>query len=283
MMLDPALGQHLALTFKPLQNKASGSFPGPASLSTKLGELLPKQDVQTDVNASPEVVSMFATAAVEMWHRAVHSFLVSASLTDTSPIWSSVAGYYSSHYSVRALAHSIGYFQLFKQGRIIELGLGGTKPICTYHKKSRGDGEHKLYWKLVKANNQFNRNDLFTENTDASDFTDVGHRNYANYMDHIGGFPPFAALTEKATKARIERISTMQFVSAPIPRKSKFPDLATVQVVAYHRAIGFRQLIDEALGGGNRFWKYHRDPAWAKSAMSFQLTSQIGLDVFGNS
>ena len=56
----------------------------------------------TTIPARQKELTYFAMAAVKMWLRAVHSFLISVSLTKASPIWSSVAGYYSSHYSIRA-------------------------------------------------------------------------------------------------------------------------------------------------------------------------------------
>ena len=93
---------------------------------------------------------MFTTGAVDIWMRAVHSFLVSASLTDVSSIWSSVAGYYSSHYAVRSIAHLLGFFQLFKGKRIVHLQFLSGQYVCSFDPKKAQDREHKLYWQIVK-------------------------------------------------------------------------------------------------------------------------------------
>ena len=57
----------------------------------------------------------------------------------------------------------------------------------------------------------------------------------------------------------------------PLPRFSKFPDLEYVQVIAYHRIVRFRQLLDEVLGGKNRFWNVHRSPSFSVGYVDFQL------------
>jgi hypothetical protein len=88
-------------------------------------------------------------------------------------------------------------------------------------------------------------------------------------------------LDEDALKSRIEYISKIAFDVPPLPRTSKFPDLAYVQVVAYHRLVRFRRLLDEVLGGTNRFWKVHRNPPFARGYMDFQLVERTGLTQLG--
>lgn len=115
MAKDPAILQ-IELIFNCLNKAgASNNFPEPGALSIALNKLIDfnKGDYSAIINTSD--ASKFATAAIEMWHRSIHSFLISASLTKSSPIWASVSGYYSSHYSVRAFAHLLGHFQLFKR------------------------------------------------------------------------------------------------------------------------------------------------------------------------
>jgi hypothetical protein len=279
MKIDPALHVHVTSAFTPLNNEvAVNTFPPPASLSQALSLALPTGSTGTATrNASPEVVKMFTTAAVNMWMRAVHSFLVSASLTKVSPVWASVAGYYSSHYSVRALAHLLGFFQLFTRKRVVHLRLQGTRYICSFDPKTAGDREHRVYWKIVKKDPHFLSDPFFTDNNSAVDQSDVAHRDRANYADHLPHFPIFQPLDAVALRARIDRISDIEFGSPPVPRVSRYPDIEAVQIIAYHRLVRFRDLIDTVIGTGNRFWDVHRDPTWARKFMDFQLTEQETL------
>jgi hypothetical protein len=277
MNLDDSLRTQLASTFLPLNKVAAvHAFPPPRTLTNTLEKLMP-QGKAGQTNISLESACYFATAAVDIWLRGVHSFLVSASLTDASPLWSSVAGYYSSHYAVRGLAHLLGYFQLFRKKKIIELKLDKGKYVCSYRSKGSGGGEHQVYWKLVKQSAVFGGDGLFTENNPDLDCSDAKHRNYANYSDHLAGYPQFHTSDEKLLKDRIEYISKIVFDAPPIPRTSEFPDLAAVQVIAYHRVVRFRNVLDEVLGGKNRFWQLHRNPSFAMSYMDFQLAEGTGL------
>lgn len=277
MPIDQTLQQRLAATFQPLNGAAAAnSFPPPEALSKALEALLTKHAQLTSVNVDASIAQMIGTASVDMWLRAVHSFLVSAALTQTSPIWASVSGYYSSHYSVRALAHLLGYFQLFKKKRIAQFTLQAGKSRCTFIKKNAGDGEHSIYWRLVKSDTHFQNNPLFTKN-ETIDPSDGNHRNLANYGDHIFQYPSFQALNEEQVKARIDFISKISLTAPPIPARSRFPEVESVQVVAYHRLVTFRRFLDEAIGTGNRFWKVHRDPAWARNFTNLQLVEQDGL------
>jgi len=276
MKIDTQLRTHLETVFTQLNRRGAGqSLPPLGSLSQRLETALPtKRAGISNVTVQPQVAALFMTAAVEIWQRAIHSFLVSASLTDASPIWASASGYYSSHYSVRAFAHLLGHFQLFKRKRIVRLELHGGRHICCFDPKQAGDREHRFYWKVVKQNQHFAADPLFTENDSEIDASDVGHRDRANYADHVFQLPLFRSLDVECLKRRVQLISDITFTSPPLPRRSRFPDVEAVQVVAYHRVVRFRQFLDAVLGGGNRFWTVHRNPSWTNGMIDFQLAEQ---------
>lgn len=279
MKIDEGLLDNVRAMFAPLnQQPAATAFPALGSLSIALNASLPPGSKgPATTNVTQHVATMFATAAVNMWMRAVHSFLVSAALTNVSPIWASVSGYYSSHYSVRAVAHVLGFYQLFIKKRIVQLQLEDGRYICAYQPKSGGDREHRVYWKIVKKNEHFAQDPFFTENSAGEDESDVGHRDRANYADHLPQFPNFRPLDAAEIKDRIDRISEIEVSSAPIPRVSQYPDLESVQIVAYHRLVRFRDFVDALVGVGNRFWRVHRDPPWAREFMDFQITEETTL------
>ena len=275
--IDPELQAHINSLFDPLNNLAAvNAFPPPSALSQALSALLPVGSKQaTTRNVSLETAKLFATAAVNMWMRAVHSFLVSASLTDISPIWASVAGYYSSHYAVRATAHLLGFSQLFARRRIVRLEVQGRRYVCTFDPKATGDREHRFYWRIVKKDPHFAGDAFFTENAVLGEKSpDVAHRDHASYADHLPQFPTFRPLDKDALKSRIDRISEIEFSAPPIPQVSRYPDIEAVQIVAYHRLVRFRDLLDAILGDKNRFWNIHRIPSWAREFMDFQLTPE---------
>jgi hypothetical protein len=278
MNIDDALRQQVIATFAPLNSvAAANAFPPPSTLSKTLEGLIPA-GAATTRNITVKDASYFSTAAVDIWLRSVHSFLVSASLTSASPIWASVSGYYSSHYSVRGLAHILGYFQLFKRKKIVELKVGNAIYRCHFKSKNRQDAEHKFYWKTVKDSPVFSSNDLFTENKPDSSESDVRHRNHANYADHLSLYPVFHALSDTAVVDRVDFISKISFTAPPLPRFDKFPDVEYVQLIAYHRLVTFRRLLDDILGDKNRFWNKHRNPAFAVHFMNFQLTEGRGAE-----
>src|SRR2546426_2507216 len=227
MKIDPALQVHITTAFAPLNYEAAvNAFPPPASLSQALKVALPAGSTGLATrNTSQDVAKMFTTAAVNIWMRGVHSFLISASLTNVSPIWASVAGYYSSHYAVRALAHLLGFFQLFTRKRIVHLELQGGRYVCSFDPKTAGDREHRVYWRIVKKDRHFAADPFFTENNSVIDESDVAHRDRANYADHLPQFPVFRPLDAIALKTRIDRISEIEFSSPPIPRVSRYPDI----------------------------------------------------------
>jgi hypothetical protein len=264
--IDPDLRVHLTTAFTPLRNQVPVyPFPASASLSHSLGKAIsPKSKGRFSKNVEPAVAQMFATAAVNMWMRAVHSFLISASLTNVSPIWASVAGYYSSHYSVRAVAHLLGSFRLFTGRRLIRLQFVAGRHVCSFDPKP--GREHEIYWVIVKDDDHFRTDPFFTQGN-----PEVAHRDWAQYIDHLPQFPAFKPLDKEALKVRINKISDIPFDAPPIPQVSKYPDVDSVQVIAYHRLVRFRAFVDAVLGGDNAFWKVYRNPNWAIEFMDFQL------------
>ena len=281
MNIDQQLKTRLDETFRPLNTRsASKSLPGPGTLSNTL--TLEEAKAHTNSRSiSPTLASHFGTAAVEIWQRSVHSFLISTSLTDTSPIWASVTGYYSSHYSVRGIAHLLGYFYLYRRQKVARLEFGNSGGCkCLFLKRPKGvsrGGEHQVYWALVKQDSLFTADPFFTDNKQDADESDAGHRNYANYADHIGRYPVFHPLDRNAISDRIERISKFPFDDPPLPRRTQFPDVTFVQLIAYHRIVCFRRILDEALGATNRFWSVQRTPSFAVEFMDYQLTEGSGL------
>ncbi len=251
-----------------------GTFPPHGIMSQKLDKItdglsknIVKQD-SFDVQVHPEIVKLFATASIEMWLRAIHSFLVSTALINVSPLWVSISGYYSSHYSVRAIAHLLGFYQLRSKSFAVSLQSSRAGFICNYKKgKNR---EHSFYWNKIKEHPFLSNEQLFTINPEDSDISDAGHRNFATYVDHLNKFPNFSPLAYIELKKRIEYISKIEIKSYPIPMRTKYPDIDSVQIVAYHRLVYFRELLDNALGGSNRFWSVHRNPSWCRDIIDFQ-------------
>ena len=119
---------------------------------------------------------------------------------------------------------------------------------------------------------------MFRQYNTSIDASDTRHRDRANYSDHLFRYyPAFQALSKKELQARIQMISQIEFQDPPIPEIARFIDLESVQIVAYHRMVRYRQFLDEALGGGNRFWNVYRNPTFASGIINFQLTEPRGL------
>jgi hypothetical protein len=274
--MNQELSSRVERMFAALNNQsAADSLPTPGTLASLLSKHVVGSAQTTTVTARPQELTYFATAAVEMWLRAVHSFLISVSLTKASPIWSSVAGYYSSHYSVRAFAHLFGVFHLHKKRRIIRLDKQANHLVFRIERKQGNDREHKFYWKCVSEHPQLAADPFFYASRDDVPGSDGAHRNKANYSDHIDRFPVFLPLEAQYLSDRVERISNIEFSDVPVPNADKFPDLGNVQVIAYHRLVKFRRLVDEALGSGNRFWKVQRNPSWCPNTMQFSVVEPV--------
>jgi hypothetical protein len=176
----------------------------------------------------------------------------------------------------------LGYFQLFQKKQIVQLEINHGKFLCSFDPKQRSEREHRFYWQKVKQHPYFNTDPLFTTNDSGQEVSDVRHRNLANYADHV--FQPFnfRAVDLETLKRRVDFISQITFDAPPIPSLDRFPDIRSVQVVAYHRLVKFRLFLDSILGEGNRFWKVHRNPSWAREIMHFRLTEQGGLVSLGD-
>ena len=229
-------------------------------------------------NLHRDEASHFATAAVDIWLRGVHSFLISTALTEASPIWASVRNIILvTMSSVPSPIPSVT-FSYFVSRRLPDWSTIQVNTSAFFETKERlRVGEHQLYWRLVKATKAFEGDDLFTDNNQEADEFDVRHRNHANYSDHLFQYPQFFVAKEDTIKNRIEHISKIAVDTAPLPRIDKFPDLEYVQLIAYHRIVRFRRLLDDVLEGKNAFWERHRTPDFASGYIDFQLTEGTGL------
>ena len=168
---------YVAVLFDPLNSEnAAHSMPELGRLSDCLKLLFPSLD-NPILAIPPNSAKLFATAAVEAWHRAVHSYLISCSLTASSPIWASVCGYYASHYAVRALAHLLGHVVLFERKLVIKMTLDGGAHMCHATKRNNKSREHRYYWAVVKDDATFASNPLFRENSDCGPVSDAAYRN----------------------------------------------------------------------------------------------------------
>jgi hypothetical protein len=275
--MNEQLQVRLRTTFARLNNVAAArAFPHIRALTDNLEKIIPRTANSTRI--APATAELFATASVDIWLRAVHTFLISASLTRASPIWASVSGYYSSHYSMRAFAHLLGYFLLFGKRTIVKWSLENGQHFCSFTSRGGGEPEHKLYWNWVKRDEYFEADPMFCEYNPVADASDARHRGRANYSDHLFPYyPAFHVLTRTELRERIQLISQIEFQDPPIPDVNRFIDLESVQIVAYHRIVKYRQFLDEVLGSESRFWKVHRNPGFTTGLMNFQLTESRGL------
>lgn len=279
-MPDDAAVKQIKVMFGYTQRRtAATSIPQPGSLSQTLTSLVDRAAGNL-VAVDTRTLALFASASVEMWHRSVHSFLVSAALTNASPLWASVSGYYSSHYSVRAFAHLLGYFQLFNRKKILQIMLNGGRYCCYIDDKHARDREHKFYWNAVKRHSPFADDPLFAFYQEVQPRSDAGHRSKANYADHVNKFPNFRVLDEELLKQRVEKIAGIEISDAPIPIVESYPDLENVQLISYHRMVKFRQYLDKILGDDNRFWNVHRKPSWCLDYLHFQVVEPRYTSVY---
>jgi hypothetical protein len=259
----------LELSFEKLANHAASvKFPARASLSRELTAVLKADSPQT-LHLPHAARSLFATASVEMWHRSIHSFLYSVALTNSSPLWASVTGYYSSHFVMRAFAHSFGFFKSFAVGKVIQVILDGREFACSILPEKE-KGEHAFYWKVVKRHPDFSTDPLFGFNSERDPRSDCSHRNFANYTDHINSFGPPSFPTTQSIAEIIRKISRINRHSVTSPDREDFPDLQNVQILAYQRLVTYREYMDKKLGD-NKFWRTHRDPLWCKDLIRYYL------------
>lgn len=246
--------------------KKPGWLPQPGSLAENLRKRIPIKGGNSFRLSSSDSI-LFATAAVEIWLRAVHSFLVSSSLEKASPIWSSISGYYASHYVMRAFAHLHGHFLLRGSRRHVRIS-HGTRGSFLCESKVESSNEHNFYWKLVNSVPKFSQDCLFSDNNDRLPPSDSSHRGFANYWDHVNNFHDFMPVNEEYLITRIERVSELITDSPTLP--NKYPDLDSVHIIAYARIVRFRNYVDETIGTKNRYWRYYRNPSWFTKYMDFQ-------------
>lgn len=218
--------------------------------------------------------ALFSTAAVEMWHRAIHSLITALSLGASSEIWSCVAGYYASHYSVRAFAHLFGYFSLYSRKLLIEVTPSGARfqcsPVGGVAKSVRS--EHQFYWTIVKKLPDFATDRLFTNNTDQASQSDAAHRGVASYVDHLDRFTPYNSIDRDEVRRRFVQLATTALqgqASISIPDRQHYPQLGVVLSVAYLRIYRFREYLDEMLPVKRGFWARHRIPPWYTGLLPF--------------
>jgi hypothetical protein len=266
------------LTHKPLVNKifeqlnqqGPDHLPKSGALAGMLRKHIEDRGMQFHLRAAD--AALFGSAAVEMWLKAVHSFLVSTSVMKASPVWSAVSGYYSSHYIMRAFSHLFGHFILGRDKQVVEMTLNRGY-FCDTKKKNKLV-EHQYYWALPHGEFGIVGNPLFSTNPpikDDSERSDGFHRIYANYFDHVYRFPEFTPLDETFLKARVDRVSELVTDSPTVPDHAKFPDLDAVHVIAYARIVRFRDFLDDAIDPKNRFWGFYRKPSWFVKYMDFQV------------
>lgn len=265
--------QLLKLLFQPLSNRPSaGAMPAAFTLSTSLTRLVQRAGGAA-INLNRQDATNFATASVEIWHRAVHSLLISIALKKDSPVWAAVAGYYASHYTFRAAAHLLGFFSLHSAKCTIEIN-GQTGPYFGAVVKKR-KREHDWYRDKVSNSKLFGSDSFFSARPKAG-LDDREHRSLANYGDHVSRYPSLSPIALEEIKDRMRILERYPAVVPPELSDARFPDLDGVWVLAYQRISRFRKLLDDKVGK-NRFWDGHRDPSWAKQFTNFDMADVTGM------
>jgi hypothetical protein len=218
-----------------------------------------------------------------MWQRGLYSLIFAVAVKDWSTAWACVAGYYASHYCIRAFSHLFGYFAIYYQRRaFVEVSpYGGTYqcgPLSISGDKAR---EHRFYWATVKGRPEFANDSLFTMNPDRIPISDASHRGFASYADHLYDFKSYEGLDrlELRTQFSSLAITALQGADAiAIPTRTNYPDLATVLSVAYLRIYRFREHLNELLPeGAGRFWLANRMPSWCQDLGAFPPRPPISV------
>jgi hypothetical protein len=253
---------------------AASAFPAPTTLTTELEKLIPQgaQPRSIDVHLNPGTAKYFATAAIEIWQRAVHSLLISIAISRESALWSTVCGYYATHYTFRGLAHLLGHYQLFRLRWMVHVRLENGGFVCSF-KKGRSR-EHDWYRKVVATDVHF-RADPFFSSPAPPALLDVVHRDRANYADHLSLLPTIQLVDRDIVRHRMQQISRMEVQAPPELTMEQFPSVEAVQINAYQRVVRFRQFLDQTLGN-NRLWSVHRNPGWAAGFTDFQIVEARG-------
>ncbi len=237
---------------------------------------------RTTVILGDDQAALFLTAAVEMWQRAVHSLIVAMSLKQSSEIWACVAGYYASHYAIRAYGHLFGYFALYYPRKLlVEISqYGGRFQCATMQQPNIVRREHSFYWTIVRRSLQIASDRLFTDNDDSVPLSDAAHRGVASYADHLNQFKPYEPLEKKRLRAELINLARTALdgeASIMIPDRDQYPQMSLVLSLAYLRIYRFREYLDAALTGGGRFWRRHRVPSWCTDVFVFPARPAAGL------
>ncbi len=274
MVFGPDKATFVRAIFRQLMRQKPERALAPGVLAEKLRSEIKTRGSQFSLTAAD--AGLFGSAAVEMWVRAVHSFLISNSLLKASPIWSSAVGYYSSHYVMRAFSHLLGHFLLGRDGHVVKIELREGNYVCEATRKN--PAEHQYYWELPKRELGASDDVLFSNNPrikdDRTQISDGFHRVFANYFDHVDGFPNFVPLDEEYLKTRIDRLSDLVGDAPTIPDHKKYPDLDAVHIIAYARIVKFREYLDDVVGPDNKYWHFYRDPPWFSKYLDFQIPSR---------
>jgi hypothetical protein len=260
----------LQASFAKMDSPSKLAFPAAGSLSTSFQKLL-KGKTQSLVPLPHKDAALMASASVEMWHRAIHSFVWSVAMTESSHLWASVSGYYASHFIMRAFAHSLGIYKSFALRKEIQIVFSGGQFSCALSTPNLG--EHEYYWKVVKDYPKFAGNPLFRTNYQHDETSDATHRTYANYIDHLDGFAAVSLPAPEEIALSIEKISRIRLYSVTEASRDDYPDLQNVQILAFQRIVAFQDFLDSEIPK-NRFWKAHRRPQWCRVSMIYQLDDQ---------
>jgi hypothetical protein len=268
-MTDEAL---VKLLFDLLKHRSSASVPPAMTLSDSLSRLVSRSR-GGPISLNRDSTALFATASIEAWQRAVHSLLMSISLSVSSPLWAAIIGYYASHYAFRAAAHILGLFSLHGEKCTIEID-SSSGPYLGAVVKGR-QREHDWYRSKVSKSALFGRDPFFLPEPTIG-VTDQDQRNRANYGDHLSRFPAFQSINVEEVRERMRWLEQYPAPTAPAISEDRFPDLEAAWILAYQRISRFRKLVDEKVGK-NRFWEGHRSPAWARDFTNFDLADTTGM------
>mgnify|MGYP001164585683 CR=1 FL=1 len=261
--------QVLELSFTRLAKKRGSFSNPPRSLSDYVSELINNPDTVFLYDKT----CLFASASIDMWERAIHSFLWSVAITKQSPIWSSTLGYYSSHYSMRAFAHAFGFFKSFVEGKAVQITIEKSQPAFKILQE-KNKGEHPFYWKVVKEYPEFSKHPLFKLNGDRDPSSESAHRNHANYADNLNNFRKFDLPKEEEFEKHISSVTSKRISETElIIHRDKFPiNLINVQILAYQRIVTFRDFLDRHISK-NQFWMVRKTPSWCK--LDFNIEDEL--------
>jgi hypothetical protein len=173
---------------------------------------------------------------------------------------------------MRAFAHLFGFCALYHRRAFLEVSFvsGRCRCIPVAGLQNGLRREHRFYWAVMKRQQRFQGDDLFTDNDDSKDVSDASHRGYANYVDHVDRFARYDGCDREELKTRVEQIvRTALDGEIAIPDRSEYPDLATVLSIGYLRIRRYRTLLDELVGTRGRFWRHHRNPIWSEGLIAF--------------